>query len=296
MASRLLRRGAATISRVRKLGEQASIEVSPTTVDAFVSTVDEFRGVDDRLWARRKVFVNMLEASSEGFVGVERAVRLLAQAGHDPVPHLPASVLESRSHAAHVCDRLARCGAKEALILGGNPPRPADGLDASSLGDIARNHFEALVFAAFPDGHPRCALGRFGLRNKLAKFPNAKVVTQWAPTPASTSQWLSTFLDQHPSTRVHIGVCGPASRTKKASFAEFCRVPLHQSSDHRQYDTFEPPRDAVLSLAADLEFYNVPDDGRVTLHLFAIGLGRTLDFLHRLTAHDLKAKSNLLAA
>lgn len=286
---------AAAMSRVRKLGEHASIELSPGSADSFIETVEVYRGVDDLLSARRTVFVNMLERSSEGFFGVEQAVRALAEAGHNPVPNLPASVFESRSHAIHVCERLSRCGAKEAFVLGGNAPKTENGLDAVALGEVACHHFQSLVFAAFPDGHPRSPAGGQRLAQKLDMFPGAKVVTQWAPTPASTSQWLSNFLrSNHKDRRIHVGVCGPASCNKKQHFAKMCGVPL-TLVDNRQLDTFESPRDAVLSLAADLEFYQVPQE-TVTLHLFALALGRTLDFLHRLTAHDVTSKSNLIAA
>lgn len=280
----------AAVRRVRALGEHASIEVSPHTVDYFVDTIEAFRGVDEALHKRRNVFVNMRNPSAE-FAGVERAVAMLHHFGHRAIPHIPASCFESRAQATHVVDRLARSGAKEALLLGGNDQPKV--LDATTLAEICQSRLDSVAFCAFPDGHPKTVHGDKLLATKLQAFSNAKVVTQWTSSPHTTSQWLGRFLQHNPDKHVYVSVCGPASRSKVRQFANVCGVPVLDTHDP---DCFAHSRDAVLSLAADLEYYDVPLD-RVRAHLVAINLGRCIDFLHRLTAgHDVTAKSNLLAA
>lgn len=280
----------AAVRRVRALGEHASIEVSPHTVDHFIDTIEAYRGVDDALHARRNVFVNMRHPSADGFAGVERAVSLLHEYGHNAIPHVPASCFESRAQATHVVDRLARCGAREALLLGGNQ-QPK--LDSTILAEICQSRLDSVAFCAFPDGHPKTVDGDSVLKKKLQNFKEAKVVTQWTSSPHTTSQWLGRFLRDNPDAHVYVSVCGPASRSKVRQFADVCGVPVLETHDH---DCFAHSRDAVLSLAADLEYYDVPLH-RVRAHLVAINLGRCIDFLHRLTAgHDVTAKSNLLAA
>lgn len=253
----------------------------------FVRSVDDFRGIDDLFWARRTVFVNMLEETSAGYGAVEDAVKVLSCAGHVPVPHLSASSFASRAHATYVCDRLSRCGANDALIHDGGL-KNSSAISAITLGEIAGHYFDTLAVSAYPEGNRDEDLSR--------NFSKAKIVTQWASTPESTSKWLTDFLKSDDNeTQIHVGVCGPASRTKKQQFARLCGVNAQFDQSHVQQSAFKSPREAVQSLANDLEVYEVPED-RVRLHLFAIGLGRTLDFLHILTARDLNTRSTLLAA
>mmetsp|Transcript_5876 Transcript_5876/g.24563 ORF Transcript_5876/g.24563 Transcript_5876/m.24563 type:complete len:362 (+) Transcript_5876:67-1152(+) len=285
------------LARVRSLAECASIEVSPATVDTFIAETEDYEEVDNLLYARRKVFVNMLRREVEHFEAVGRGVRALSERGHVPVPHVPASILADEAQAAWVIENLAVSGAKECLIVGGNTPATSTTLTAAKVADIAAHSMDRVSFAAFPEGHPRAPDGAKQLDAKLdalASKCRVGVVSQWTCNPATTSKWLGDFLRRHPAATVHVGVAGPAGRHKIARFASFCGVPLHpkRSADD---DVFHAPSHAAMTLAADLEYYDVPHH-QVHLHLFSLNTGRTVDFLRRLTNGDPQAKSNLLAA
>ena len=90
---------------------------------------------------------------------IEAAVRVRAQ-GLEPVPHLAARDIESRTALEDVLSRLTRwAGVRRMLIVGGDA-RHAKGPFGSALeliesGLLQRAGIREIAMAGYPDGHPR---------------------------------------------------------------------------------------------------------------------------------------------
>ena len=278
-------------SRVQSLAEHASIELHPHCVPQFIETTEAWLP-DERLHARRTVFVNMLKDTTAHFDAVGKSLAMLSEKGHCPVPTVPATIFRSEDEADAILKMLASCGAKEAFVVKG---QHENGLTTSKVADLACHYFDRVAFPAFPAGHPNSV---DALENKLRamalkKTGGCSVVTQWSPNCRTTSHWLTSFLETHENHKVYVGVAGPAPRPKLESFADRTHVPLRPPRPS-EADLFHAPTDAVVALANDLDKYNVHPD-QVHLHLFSLKVARTLAFLHRLSSGTHQVKGNLIA-
>mmetsp|Transcript_20845 Transcript_20845/g.27011 ORF Transcript_20845/g.27011 Transcript_20845/m.27011 type:complete len:326 (+) Transcript_20845:75-1052(+) len=291
------------MERIQSLVGNASIEISPHTVNEFVDTIDLWGDVDPRLTARRTVMVNYLVPEISHFRAVSRATQILREHNHNPVPHLPASVIGTEDNARFILRELAKIGTQEVLVVGGNQINPNAEINAKDLGELAAEYFDRIIFPTFPEGHPLTNDDATTILDQkfltVASSTNNQVkrgvITQWTSNSRVTSQWLPNFLSCHHDARVFIGVAGPCPRPNFEKFAQFCHVniPPPKSTD---IDVFLKPTQAVTALAADLEALGLEDHDRVHLHLFSLKTSRTLEFLHRLSNGIVEQKGTLLAA
>jgi hypothetical protein len=138
VGSRRAQHKVAIASQLRRLGESASIELSPGQVCGkidpakkrytLLSAFDQAPAGEMILLPKTKVFVNMVKTSCSHFDEVADAVRALRSLDLQPVPHLPACRFESQDEAenrlAQLHDASSSSGNEQSrhtiLLIGGN--------------------------------------------------------------------------------------------------------------------------------------------------------------------------------
>jgi len=259
---------------LRRLGEDASIEIAPRHADALLA----------HAMKPRTVFVNMVETDAAHFGAVAAAVGKLAAAGREAVPHVPASRLSDEGHAAAVFEMLAGAGARGALVVAGNDAADAAvGVDAAAA--AAERAGLRRYFAGFPEGHPWDPAGGLD-RLKGRLVGDSAVVAQFVADPSS----IEPFLDAVRPRSVHVGVLGPAREGALAAFASRCGVgPSAAVSAAGEGGAAERLVPAVVPATADAAAIakylgtNVGPYRRARLHVYPVGgLDPALAWLARL--------------
>jgi methylenetetrahydrofolate reductase (NADPH) len=261
--------------RLARLIAGASLELSPR---------DPFAGERLReLFAPgTTVFVN--HPASVTHHDIVAACTRLRRAGFVPVPHLAARRLSSFTQAS---DFLRRARAEAAvagvLVVAGDLDRLAgpfrDSLDLLASGVVERNGIGHLLFAGYPEGHPRIgaeALDR-ALAQKLAlaraRGLDATLVTQFGFEPAPIRRWLAGLPERGICCPVRIGVAGPASVATLAKFAVRCGIGASLHALARRHAALarvltEATPDALLAALFAEPLAGAPVAG---LHVFAFG-------------------------
>lgn len=222
------------------------------------------------------------------------AARRLADLGYRPVPHLGARNFASvADYAAHL-EALGAAGVEEALLVGGNPDRPAGTLnEASDLlvhPAVQGAGIRVAHLAAHPEGHPVASAEQIdeAMLRKLelcaAGGLAPAVVSQFAFEGRVIGDWLAGFRAAHPQLPVRVGLAGVTSLPKLIGYARRCGVGASIAAL-----TGGPSR--ILGLMRDrdpgdvvdaLEKTGVCADSRLALHVFTFGNWRkTLDWIAR---------------
>jgi methylenetetrahydrofolate reductase (NADPH) len=152
--------------RAAELIAACSIEISPR---------DEFAGerLRELFDPGTTVFVN--HPGSVTHHDIIAACTRLRRAGFNPVPHIAARRLASFTQASDFVQRAAaEAEVTGALLIGGDPDRPVgpfpDACDLLASGLLQRHGLRQVLFAGYPEGHPRIAARTLeeALRAKLA--------------------------------------------------------------------------------------------------------------------------------
>jgi methylenetetrahydrofolate reductase (NADPH) len=162
------------------------------------------------------------------------ALRALADAGLEPVPHLAARRLSSRREAqAFLEDAVKRAGVRKLMLIGGDLPQPQGPYrDAAALLDdcVADCGVRQIGIAAYPEGHPTIATPRLAtaLEEKLARAAAAGIapylVTQFSFAPARILAFVAEIARRHPTVPIYAGLAGPATPATLVRFAQRCGV------------------------------------------------------------------------
>jgi methylenetetrahydrofolate reductase (NADPH) len=217
----------------------------------------------------------------------------LRRAGFNPVPHIAARRLVSFTQASDFVHRASNeAGVMGALVIGGDPERAMgpfpDAHDLLASGLLARNALRAVLFAGYPEGHPRIAARVLdeALRAKLAlarqQGLEASVVTQFSFDAAPILHWAAKLKAGDIVSPVRVGIAGPATVATLAKFAVRCGIGASLRALARGHTAFarilaEAGPDALIEALAAGEDPRWPIDG---LHIFTFGgVRRTAEWI-----------------
>jgi methylenetetrahydrofolate reductase (NADPH) len=261
--------------RARALVASCSIEISPR---------DDLAG--DRLRELfppgTTVFVN--HPGSVTHHDIVAACAKLRHAGFNPVPHIAARRLISFTQASDFVQRAAaEAEVKSALVIGGDPDQPVgpfpDACDLLASGLLQRHGLREVLFAGYPEGHPRIAAGFLdeALRAKLTTAHRqgleASVVTQFSFDAAPILRWIARLKAGEIVSPVRVGIAGAATVATLAKFAVRCGIGASLRALARGHTAFarilaEAGPDALIGALAAGEDPRWPIDG---LHIFTFG-------------------------
>jgi methylenetetrahydrofolate reductase (NADPH) len=270
--------------RAAELVAACSIEISPR---------DEFAGerLRELFDPGTTVFVN--HPGSVTHHDIVAACARLHRAGFNPVPHIAARRLASFTQASDFVQRAAaEAEVTGALIIGGDPDRPVgpfpDACDFLASGLLARHGLREVLFAGYPEGHPRIAVRTLeeALRAKLVlahrEGLQPSVVTQFGFDAGPILRWVGALRAGDILCPVRIGVAGPATVATLAKFAVRCGIGTSLRALARGHTAFarilaEAGPDALIEALAAGEDPARPIDG---LHVFTFGgVRRTAEWI-----------------
>lgn len=213
-------------------------------------------------------------------------VRALRQAGLDPVPHLAARRLSSRTALVEFLAALrGEAAVHRVLVIGGDAAQ-VSGPWSCAL-DLLRDDIltgagvTEVVLAGYPEGHPAVPPQAMetALLDKLAclesKGQSAQLLTQFSFMPSRIVAYCARLASLAPDLPVYVGLAGPARLRALVHFARYCGVAaslsavnrvgvrLAQLVDHRRAD------EQLEALAQ----YNAShsDSNVIGVHLFSFG-------------------------
>jgi methylenetetrahydrofolate reductase (NADH) len=233
-------------------------------------------------------------AALETLVAVRRA-------GLEPVPHLAARRIASRTEARGFIDKaVRRAGVGKVLLVAGDGAEPA-GPYADSAALLAEDFIgpsgiTQIGLAGYPEGHPRIAPGTLdealARKLELAARHGLKVhlVTQFSFAPNRIVAYCADVARRAPGVPVYVGLAGPSNPLALARYAQRCGVSASlralQAEGIKAVRLFThvDPTAQLMALAARL-----PSGGArnvVGVHLYSFGgVARTAAWMNaRITA------------
>ena len=159
--------------------------------------------------------------------GIEATLELASivlAAGHTPIPHLAARMVEGPDHVARIAAWFRREGVRAAFVIGGDQEKPTgpygDGIEFLRAFAVADHGLNTIGFAGYPDGH--ALIDRTVLHDathaKQAIVEDAGltsfVSTQMCFDPMLIRTWLEAERAAGLRATVHLGIPGVVDRTK----------------------------------------------------------------------------------
>lgn len=277
--------------RGAELVAACSIEISPR---------DEFAGERLREFFAPGTTVFVNHPGSVTHHDIVTACARLRRAEFNPVPHIAARRLVSFTQASDFVQRAAgEAGVVGALVVGGDPDQPMgpfpDANDLLASGLLQRHGLREVLFAGYPEGHPRIAARVLdeALRAKLAmalqQELRASVVTQFSFDAVPILRWIAALRASGVGCPVRVGVAGPATVATLAKFAVRCGIGASLRALARGHAAFarilaEAGPDALVQALAAAEDPGGPIDG---LHIFTFGgVRRTAEWISTYLRRD----------
>lgn len=207
--------------------------VSCGSIEMSAHRVADARALAELLPSGTKVYVNHLPRNT--LVQTLESLRALREAGLEPVPHIAARRVASKSELEEFIGRATgEAGVQKALVIGGDDPEPAgpyaDSVTLIEDGILARCGLREVGISGYPEGHatiPRASLER-ALRAKLAAAAaqglGVYVVTQFSFAPGRIVEFCSELARAAPKVPVFVGLAGPADIATLFRFAQRCGV------------------------------------------------------------------------
>lgn len=157
------------------------------------------------------------------------------EAGLEPVPHLAARRIASRSELESFLQCAVRtAGVRKVLMIGGDEPIPlgpfADSAAPMRDGMLAACGVREVGIAGYPEGHPTIpsAVLERAFAEKIAlaaaQGMGAFVVTQFSFAPARVIEYCAGLARRAPGVPVYVGLAGPISAGALLRFAQRCGV------------------------------------------------------------------------
>ena len=256
-----------------------SMEVMPRTAEKIA----DFRTL---MPAGTRVYIAHIEGTPIADM-VATAARLRRE-GYEPMPHLPARIIDSR---ATLADWLARykgeAGVEQALLLGGGVNTPAGEFDASmQLVETGLfDGFKRLHVAGHPegnkdidrDGGDAIVMQALKWKQDFSERTDAAmaITTQFCFEAAPVIAWADRLAAEGIKLPIHIGVAGPAKLQTLIKFAIACGVgPSLRVLQKRAMDVTKlllpyEPDDFVGALASHKAAN--PGFGIESVHFFPLG-------------------------
>lgn len=180
-----------------------------------------------------KVYVNHLRHQTLGDTAA--ACASLHEAGLEPVPHLAARRVLSRTELeAFLADIVSRAGVQKVLLVGGDEAA-AQGPYADSIrllrdGVLAACGVREVGFAGYPEGHPdiprRVLEDATRERIELANSQGlgVHIVTQFSLAPARVVEYCAALSRRAPGVPIYAGMAGPTDPIALLKYAQRCGV------------------------------------------------------------------------
>lgn len=208
------------------------------------------------------------------------------EAGLEPVPHLAARRIASRSELeSFLKNAVGAAGVRKVLLIGGDETTPrgpyADGAAPIRSGLLAACGVREVGIAGYPEGHPRIpsAVLESSFAEKLALASDqglgSFVVTQFSFAPARVIEYCAGLARRAPGVPVYVGLAGPSSLATLLRFAQRCGVSASlralraQGFDAVRLVTHTDPGDQLAALARYCTVH--ADCNVVGAHVFSFG-------------------------
>lgn len=162
-------------------------------------------------------------------------LRKLEAAGFDPIPHIAARRISSRSEIElFLKNAVQLCSVRRVLLIGGDVREPVGPFrDARALlqdGVLQGSGVKEIAFAGYPDVHPIIPQEELE-RELLAKIAlaqesniGASIVTQFSFVPRRIVNYCAMLSKMAPRTPVYVGIPGPCDPVKLLKYAKICGV------------------------------------------------------------------------
>ena len=163
------------------------------------------------------------------------ALASLRKAGLEPVPHIAARRVPSRTEVRAFLDRAtAEAGVSKVLLVGGDDAQPRGPYDsgAALIRDevFVQSGVREIGFPGYPEGHPRIASAilKQALLDKLSlaheQGLGTHLVTQFSFSPARVVEYCAGMAREHPPLPIYVGMAGPTDPLALLRFAQRCGV------------------------------------------------------------------------
>jgi methylenetetrahydrofolate reductase (NADPH) len=231
-----------------------------------------------------RVYVNHLPR--HGLEDTLRGCIAVSKAGLEPVPHIAARRVTSRSDARDFLARaVQQAGVTKVLVLGGDLENPAGPFqDAASLlrdGMFAEAGIREVALAAYPEGHPRIpsALLQSALVEKIGlarqQGMGSYIVTQFSFAPNRIIELCGQLARIAPGVAVYVGLPGPTNPARLIKYAQTCgvsaslRAMTAQGMGAVRLFTHTDPIDQLLAVARHVS--GGATSNVVGMHMFTFG-------------------------
>jgi methylenetetrahydrofolate reductase (NADPH) len=212
---------------------QAAELVTCGSLEMGPDNPDDARRIAELLPAGTPVYVNHLP--KRDLCAALDALVALRQANLEPVPHMAARRIRSRSEAREFIDKaVRRAGVTKVLLIGGDVPEPVgpygDSIELLAEEFVAGSGVSQVGVAGYPEGHPRIVttdLNR-ALERKLElaaqRGLGIHLVTQFSFAPNRIVEYCADVARRAPGMPVYVGLAGPTSPVALMRYAQRCGV------------------------------------------------------------------------
>ncbi|MFQ5661558.1 MAG: hypothetical protein ACE5GZ_14175 [Gammaproteobacteria bacterium] len=162
-------------------------------------------------------------------------LRLIQAAGFNPVPHIAAKRVKSKTELNEFLKiAVDECGVRRVLLIGGDldetqgPYRDAIHILEEDV--LTNSGIREVGLAGYPEGHPRITKPTLdkALDEKIklatARELGVTVVTQFSFNPSRIVDYCAFLSREYPDILVYIGMAGPTSPTTLLKYAKICGV------------------------------------------------------------------------
>jgi methylenetetrahydrofolate reductase (NADPH) len=210
----------------------------------------------------------------------------LRQAGLEPVPHMAARRIVTRTEARDFVEKaVRRAGVSKVLLVAGDLPETvgpyADSAELLAEGFLAGAGLRQVGLAGYPEGHPRIATAVLNraLARKLEiaarQGLGVHLVTQFSFAPNRIVEYCADLARTAPGVPVYVGLAGPTSPATLMRYAQRCGVSASlralQAEGVKVVRLFTniDPTEQLMALAARLRSGGVRNV--VGVHLYGFG-------------------------
>ena len=217
---------ASLVQTIVQLARQASVEIN-------VQDVQHLQASRAYLPPGQKMYVSHLPKQT--WADTEAACRAVRTAGFNPVPHIPARLIEHAAKLHRILDNLVR-GAQieEVLLISGDYPQSVGPYLTTSqvlrTGMLIQHGLKRVSVAGHPEGHPKVAADEMR-RAELEKTALAAqmglevtLLTQFFFEHSPFLEWAHELREQGVQARIVGGLAGPAGIATLFRFAMRCGV------------------------------------------------------------------------
>lgn len=159
----------------------------------------------------------------------------LNEAGFDPVPHIAARRLSSRTQIVEFLKKAVDdCGVRRIMLIGGDVNKPLGPYDSARAlledGVFSECGVREAAFAGYPDRHPIIDPEKLE-EELLVKLDRAKelgvgasIVTQFSFVPMRIVDFCARMAKAAPRAPIYVGIPGPCDPAKLLKYARICGV------------------------------------------------------------------------